>query len=86
MKKERNLSILSNEDWIEIENWLSLSISGKRRVCPFHSDHSKCEMLFPGTIYGDKPIDYECPCSHLGLAEVIEVAEEILVEMKAAQE
>ena len=87
MKKERNLSMLSNLDWIGIEYWLSPTNDRKTRTCPFCEDHSKCEMLFPGTIYGDKKnIDFECPCQRLGLVEVIEVAKEILVEMKAAQE
>jgi len=86
MKKERNLSILSNKDWAMIERWLSYSNDEKKLFCPFHSDHSKCEMLFPGTIYDDEPIDYQCPCYRLSLEEVIEVAKEILAEMKTAQE
>ena len=83
---KRDLSILSNLDWEGVERWLDFSNVEKGYFCPFSQDHWKCEMLFPGTLFEGEDVLNECPCSRLDLEEVTAVVEEILAEMKAAQE
>lgn len=89
---KRNLSILSEKDWREIDKWYFNPKQTREIMCPFyggvrgHDKGNKCRAIFPGLKLSTTPCRVECPCHRYKLTYVTSVAGKILKEMRAAQE